>query len=187
MKPLTTSIIQRRQAILRTATLAVGAAVMAAGCAVSVPQNIQPVRNFDVNKYAGTWYEIARIDQRFQKGLINSSAQYAVNPDGTVKVTNRGYNPEKKTWKEVEGKAKFVGEPTVGALKVSFFGPFYSGYNVVSLDEQYQNALVIGSDTNSFWLLSRSKTLPREQVQQLLQKAQSLGVDLNQVIIPKQE
>lgn len=187
MKPLLTPVIHRRNALLRTAIVAAGVAVLGAGCAVSVPQNIQPVRNFDVNKYAGTWYEIARIDQRFQKGLINTSAKYSVNPDGTVKVINRGYNPEKKEWKEVEGKAKFVGEPNVGALKVSFFGPFYGGYNVVSLDEQYQNALVVGSDTDSFWLLSRSKTLPREQVQQLLQKAQSLGVDLNKVIIPKQE
>lgn len=180
-------ILGRRSSILKAAALAVGTAVLATGCAVSVPEQLEPVSNFDVNKYAGTWYEIARIDHRFEKGLINTTAQYTLQPDGSVKVVNKGYNPEKKAWKEVEGKAKFLGDPNVAALKVSFFGPFYGGYNVVALDTDYQTSLVIGQDMDYFWLLSRNKTMPREEVQQWLQKAQNIGVDLNKVILVKQE
>lgn len=168
-------------------TIALAAAVMAAGCAVSVPAHIQPISNFDAARYAGTWYEIARIDHRFEKGLINTSASYALNGDGTLKVINRGFNPETKEWKQVEGKARFLGDSSVAALKVSFFGPFYGGYNVVSLDEQYQTAVVIGQDTHYFWLLSRSKTMPAEQMHRLLQKAQAMQVDLNRVILVQQD
>lgn len=177
-----TNCIPRRRALLRVALAASAAAVLASGCAVKVPANIQPVQNFDAAQYMGQWYEIARIDQRFQKGLTKASAQYSLNPDGTVKVVNKGYNAEKKEWKEVEGKAKFIGEPTVGALKVSFFGPFYGGYNVVHLEPNYQASLVIGGDTDSFWLLSRTPTMPPEKVQELLQKAQGMGVDVSKVI-----
>ncbi|MEG2281560.1 MAG: lipocalin family protein [Comamonas sp.] len=167
--------------------LTLGAAVMAAGCAVSVPAHIQPISNFDAARYAGTWYEIARIDHRFEKGLINANASYALNGDGTLKVINRGFNPETKEWKQVEGKARFLGDSRVAALKVSFFGPFYGGYNVVSLDEQYQTALVIGQDTRYFWLLSRSKNMPQEQLHRLLQKAQAMQVDLSKVILVQQD
>ena len=177
------NLIPRRTALVRVALAATAATVLAAGCAVKVPANIQPVQNFDAAKYMGQWYEIARIDQRFQKGLTQVTAQYSLNPDGTVKVINRGYNAEKKQWKEAEAKAKFVSDPKVGALKVSFFGPFYGGYNVVHLESDYQVSLVIGEDTDSFWLLSRTPTLPREKVQALLSKAQSMGVDLNKVIM----
>ncbi|MGN1055148.1 MAG: lipocalin family protein [Comamonas sp.] len=177
--------IPRRGALLRVALAASAVTVFAAGCAVSVPANIEPVQNFDAAKYMGQWYEIARIDQRFQKGLTKATANYALNSDGTVKVINRGFNAEKNEWKEVEGKAKFIGNPKTAALKVSFFGPFYGGYNVVYLDPAYQTSLVIGENTDYFWLLSRKPDLPKDQVQALLQKAQSLGVDLNKVIMAR--
>lgn len=163
--------------------LMLGAAlVVLSGCAVTVPRDLQPVNNFDVQRYAGTWYELARIDHRFEKGLINTSAQYSLNPDGTVKVVNRGFNPEKKAWKEAEGRARFLGDPRTAALKVSFFGPFYGGYNVVRLSEDYRTALVIGGTRDYFWLLSRDKRIPDAQRQALLAEAARLGVDLNQVI-----
>jgi apolipoprotein D and lipocalin family protein len=165
----------------------VAGASLVSGCAVSVPRNVQPVTSFDVQRYAGTWYELARIDHRFEKGLINTSAHYSLNPDGTVKVVNRGFNPEKKAWKEATGKARFLGDPRTAALKVSFFGPFYGGYNVVHLSEDYKTALVIGQDLDYFWLLSREKTLPPAQKQALLREAARLGVDLNKVIdVPQQ-
>jgi apolipoprotein D and lipocalin family protein len=185
--PATSKFIARRRSVGAIAALLVGTAVLATGCAVKVPAQIQPVSQFDANKYVGTWYEIARIDHRFEKGLINTSAQYGLQGDGTVKVTNKGYNPEKQEWKVSDGKAKFLGDSQVGALKVSFFGPFYGGYNVVALDPNYQTSMVIGQDLDYFWLLSRSKNMPQEQVQQWLQKAQSMGVDLNKVILVKQE
>lgn len=175
--------IPRRTALLRVAIAASAATLLAAGCAVSVPANVQPVQNFDAAKYMGQWHEIARIDHRFQKGLTKAMANYTLNPDGTVKVINRGFNAQKNEWKSVEGTAKFLGDPKTAALKVSFFGPFYGGYNVVYLDPQYQTSLVVGENTDYFWLLSRTPDLPREQVQQLLQKAQSMGVDLNKVML----
>lgn len=168
-------------------SVAAGVAVLVSGCAVSVPDNIRPVTNFDATRYAGTWYELARIDHRFEKGLIKTSAQYTLNPDGTVKVVNRGFNPGKNEWKEAVGKAKFLGDPRTAALKVSFFGPFYGGYNVVRLSDDYKTALVIGNKLDYFWLLSREKQIPDIEMKALLGEAAKLGVDLNQVIeIPQQ-
>lgn len=173
-------------------TLAVGVAVagtyaLLSGCAVSVPKGIQPVGNFDAKRYMGTWFELARIDHRFEKGLINTSAFYSLNSDGTVKVLNRGFNPVKNAWKESEGKAKFLGDPTTASLKVSFFGPFYGGYNVIHLDDEYQTALVIGNNPKYFWLLSRSKVIPKERFDALLKEAQAVGVDLDSVITVEQQ
>ena len=180
------ALLPRRHMVLRSAVL-IGAAVLASGCAVHVPSNIRPVEGFDVSKYAGQWYEIARIDHRFEKGLINTTANYTLNADGSVKVINRGYHPEKQAWKESEGIAKFIGDKNVAALKVSFFGPFYGGYNVVALDPNYQVSMVIGQNTDYFWLLSRQKTMPQAQVLQALQKAGAMGVDVNKVILVKQD
>lgn len=178
-----TSSFSRRSAWVGVAIAASAATVLLAGCAVSVPRNIQPVQNFDAAKYMGQWYEIARIDHRFQKGLTQSMAHYALNSDGTVQVINRGFDAKNNAWKQVEGTAKFLGSPSEGALKVSFFGPFYGGYNVVDLGDDYQTSLVIGENTDYFWLLSREPALPAAQVQQLLDKAQSMGVDVSKVIL----
>lgn len=178
-----------RHSLIRTAALTVVAAAVTtalSGCAVSVPQGIQPVSGFDAARYMGTWYELARIDHRFEKGLTQVSAQYSLNDDGTVNVINRGYDAAKKEWRQANGKARFLGEPDVAALKVSFFGPFYGGYNVVSLDDDYQISLVIGDSRDYFWLLSRSKTIPEQKFRQLLEKARSLGVDLSRVQVVAQ-
>ena len=177
--PFSTSALFRASAL---AVVITGAAVALPGCAVSVPQGVQPVSAFDASKYMGTWYELARIDHRFEKGLTQVSATYSLNADGSVTVRNRGYDPAKQARREAQGKARFLGQADEAALKVSFFGPVYGGYNVVSLDDQYQTALVIGSSTDYMWILSRSKTIPEAQRQGLLQKAQALGVDLGQVI-----
>ena len=178
-----------RHSLIRTAALTVVAAAVTtalSGCAVSVPQGIEPVSGFDASRYMGTWYELARIDHRFEKGLSQVSAQYSLNDDGTVNVINRGYDAAKKEWRQANGKARFLGEPGIAALKVSFFGPFYGGYNVVSLDDDYQTSLVIGDSRDYFWLLSRSKTIPEQKFRQLLEKARSLGVDLSRVQVVAQ-
>ena len=177
--PFSTSALFRASAL---AVVITGAAVALPGCAVSVPQGVQPVSGFDASKYMGTWYELARIDHRFEKGLTQVSATYSLNADGSVTVLNRGYDPAKQAWREAQGKARFLGQADEAALKVSFFGPFYGGYNVVSLDDQYQTALVIGSSTDYMWILSRSKTIPKAERQALLEKAQSLGADLGKVM-----
>lgn len=178
-----------RSALLRTAALtAVAAGIAAAflGCSVSVPHGLQPVSGFDAKRYVGTWYELARIDHSFETGLTQVSAQYSLNDDGTVTVVNRGFDETEKEWREARGRARFQGDPSVAALKVSFFGPFYGGYNVVSLDDDYQTSLVIGNSLDYFWLLSRSKTMPEPQFRRLLERAQSLGVDLSRVQVVAQ-
>lgn len=179
-----------RSSFLRIATfaaIAAGTAIAVSGCAVSVPVGVKPVAGFDARRYMGTWYELARIDHRFEKGLTRTSAHYTLNDDGTVKVVNRGFDASRQEWRESEGRARFLGDPSIAALKVSFFGPFYGGYNVVSLDDGYQTALVVGSSPEYFWLLSRSKQIPADKLKALLEKAQDLGIDLRRVLLVEQE
>ena len=111
------------------------------GC-VGIPSNVTAVEGFDAGRYVGTWYEIARLENRFEKGLEKVAAEYSLRDDGGLTVVNRGYDPKKGRWKESTGKAYFVGPPTQGRLKVSFFGPFYGAYNVIGLDEDYGWSLV---------------------------------------------
>lgn len=132
--------------------------VFLGGC-LGMPQSVKPVNEFQLDSYLGTWYEVARLDHSFERGLSNISAQYSLRDDGGVKVINRGYSIEKGEWKEAEGKAYFVEGSDQGYLKVSFFGPFYGSYVVFELDKQgYQYAFVSGPDTDYLWLLSRTAT-----------------------------
>ena len=151
-------------------------------CATRPPDGVQAVTDFDVSRYAGHWVELARIDHHYEKGLIQTTADYTPQADGTVRVVNRGYDPKKKEWRSAEGKARFIGDTDTAALKVSFFGPFYGGYNVVALDPNYQWALVIGSDVDSMWILSRTRALPPGVRNRLLARARELGVDLDKVL-----
>ncbi|MGP1684867.1 MAG: lipocalin family protein, partial [Giesbergeria sp.] len=121
----------RRWPIALAGAAAIATLLTLSACATRPPKGVQAVTPFDVERYAGHWMELARIDHRFERGLVQTSAEYSRNDDGTIKVVNRGYDPKKKEWREAVGKARFVGEPTRAALKVSFFGPFYGGYNVV--------------------------------------------------------
>src|SRR5690606_23505447 len=121
----------------------IGLVTLLNSCA-SIPRNAKAVKNFNIDKYLGTWYEIARFDFRFEKNLDNVSAQYSLDKKGNVIVLNSGYNYKKEEWKKADGLAKFRGNTNVAKLKVSFFGPFYSGYNVIAIDENYQYALVAG-------------------------------------------
>ena len=126
------------------------------GC-IGIPENVKPVDNFKLEKYLGKWYEIARLDHSFERGLSRVTADYSLRPDGGVKVINRGYSAKDNKWKEAVGKAYFVKGPDQGFLKVSFFGPFYGSYVVFALDhENYQYALVSGPDKSYLWLLARS-------------------------------
>src|SRR5690606_1790164 len=106
----------------------------------------------------------------------------SAQPDGSVRVVNRGYQPDKQRWKEAVGKGLFTGEPTTGSLKVSFFGPFYGGYHVAALDPDYQWALVVGNDTDYCWILAREKKLDQAQLDAIVAKAKALGVDTEALI-----
>lgn len=144
------------------------------GC-VAVPEGLSVVQNFDASRYTGKWYEIVRLDHSFERGLSQVSATYSANPDGSIKVVNRGYNAAKAKWQEAEGLAKFVGEKNVGALKVSFFGPFYGGYNIIELDPDYQWSLIAGPDRSYLWILSRTPTPPAATRERLIARAKELG------------
>ena len=125
------------------------------GCS-GVPENVTPVTPFELNRYLGEWHEIARLDHRFERGLTEVTANYAMREDGGVQVINRGFNAAEGDWQQAEGKAYFVADTNTGALKVSFFGPFYGGYNIAKLSHDYNVALVVGPSTGYAWLLARS-------------------------------
>lgn len=156
-----------------------------AGC-VGAPEHIQPVENFELQRYLGTWYEIARLDHSFERGLEQVTATYSLRSDGGLKVINKGFNPGKNKWKEAEGKAYFVADPDIGQLKVSFFGPFYGGYNIIELDkENYQYSLVCGPNLSYLWILARNPDLNKTIVDRLVAKARSLGFATDQLIYVK--
>lgn len=157
-----------------------------AGC-TGMPETVKPVSEFNLDRYLGTWYEIARLDHSFERGLDNVSASYSVNEDGSVKVLNRGWDIEDKEWSEAEGKAKFVQTPDIAHLKVSFFGPFYGSYVVYYLEQDYSVALVSGYNSDYFWILSRTPTLPKSQLDQYINIAQKAGFDTNSLIFPNQD
>ena len=166
--------------IARTTLL--GLAALLSGC-TGLPAGVEPVRDFEVQRYLGTWYEIARLDHRFERGLERITAQYSLREDGGLRVVNRGYDVAKGKWQEAVGKAYFTGPTDVGQLKVSFFGPFYGGYNIIALDQdRYEWVMISGPDTGYLWILSRSPSLPAGVLDSLLAQAQDLGFSTDQLI-----
>jgi apolipoprotein D and lipocalin family protein len=157
-------------------------ALLLGGC-VSIPENIKPVDNFKAERYLGKWYEIARLDHSFERGLTNVTADYSLRNDGGIKVLNRGYSAKDNKWKEAEGKAYFVNGPDQGFLKVSFFGPFYGSYAVFELDrDNYSYALVCGPDKSYLWILTRSPKINEDLKNRLIVKAAALGFDTSRLI-----
>ena len=148
----------------------------------SPPEGVTVVSPFDVKRYAGQWFEIARLDHRFERGLSDVNATYRLETDGSVAVINRGFDAAKGEWKEAVGRALFTGDSNTGSLKVSFFGPFYGGYHVAALDAEYQWALVVGPDRTYCWILSRTKQLAPAVREQLIARAQALGIDTQALI-----
>ena len=161
--------------------------LMLTGC-VSLPDGVMPVENFRLERYLGKWYEVARLDHSFERGLSSVSAQYSLRPDGAVRVTNRGYSVKEGRWKEAEGKAYFVNRPDQGFLKVSFFGPFYGSYVIMDLDQQnYSWALVCGPDKSYLWILARDPKLDDEIKKRLIDKATAQGFDTGRLIFVDHE
>jgi apolipoprotein D and lipocalin family protein len=157
------------------------------GC-TGIPEGIKAVDGFEVNRYLGTWYEIARLDHRFERGLNKISATYSLRPDGGVKVINKGWNEAKGKWEDAEGKAYFIDQPDQGRLKVSFFGPFYGGYNIFDLDKKdYGYAMISGPDKSYFWILSRTKQLPKATLESLIQEAKLAGFETDKLIFVNQD
>lgn len=160
------------------------AALFASGCA-GLPQAARPVAGFELERYLGVWHEAARLDHRFERGLTGVTAEYSMRPDGGVRVVNRGYSAAQGRWKKAEGRAYFKGDRTTGALKVSFFRPFYGGYNILELDKKdYSWALVSGPNLSYLWILSRSPELPAEIREKLVTRARELGFPVEALIFP---
>lgn len=148
----------------------------------TIPKNATAVKPFDKEKYLGKWYEIARFDFKFEKNLDNTTAEYSLNDNGSIKVDNQGYNTIKNEWKQAIGKAKFVKDDNTAMLKVSFFGPFYGGYNVIAIDEEYKYALIAGSSLKYLWILSRETTIPEEVKTNYLTIAKNIGYDTSKLL-----
>jgi apolipoprotein D and lipocalin family protein len=155
------------------------------GC-TGIPSGITPVKEFDINKYLGTWHEIARLDHRFERGLSEVSATYALRPKGGVTVLNKGFKKSTGQWKSIEGKAKISGDPTEGRLSVSFFGPFYASYNIIYLDSDYQHAIVCGPNKKYLWILARQKEVGDALRESLVNRAKDLGFETDSLITVEQ-
>ena len=165
---------------LITATL-----LLLAGC-TGLPEGIEPVTGFDKDRYLGTWYEIARLDHSFERGLSQVTAEYTLNDDGSIKVINRGYNEEKGEWEEAEGRAVFVGDSDVGHMKVSFFGPFYASYVVFELDDDYSTVYITGYNRDYLWLMSRTPEVSDEVLEAFKARAEAEGFELGELIVVEQ-
>ncbi len=145
---------------------------------VSVPKGIEPIQDFSLDRYLGTWYEVARLDHSFERGLSHVSAEYSLRDDGGVRVKNIGYSAAKDRWQEAVGKAYFVKGENTGHLKVTFQWPFYSSYVVFKLDDDYQHSYVTGNDLNTLWLLSRTPTVDDRVLQAFKTEASQRGFDV---------
>jgi len=164
-----------------------GMTLFLAGC-VGIPEGVRPVTDFDLGRYLGRWYEIARLDHGFERGLSRVTADYSLREDGGVRVLNRGYSEEKKKWKEAEGRAYFVDGPDHGYLKVSFFGPFFGSYVVFELDhENYQYALVCGPNRSYLWLLARTPEIEPVLKDRLVARAAALGFETDGLIFVRHQ
>ena len=147
------------------------------------------VKELDLQKYLGTWYEIARYDHRFERDLVGVTANYSMRPDGKIKVVNSGYkNTLDGEYSEAIGKAKIPDpENEPAKLKVSFFWIFYGDYYVLELDKDYQWA-VIGSSTDKYlWILSRTPQMAPEIYTELLKRIADRGYDTSALIKVKQK
>jgi len=152
------------------------------GCSTTPPANVKPVTPFELSRYLGQWHEIARLDHSFERDMIKVTAKYSMNPDGSVKVLNRGFNTKKQIWKDAVGKAWLIDGPDKGALKVSFFGPFYGGYFITALDPDYQWAMIVGPDVDYFWILARQPTIDNHVKSDLLKQARTMGIAVDDII-----
>lgn len=161
-----------------------GALALLLGGCVELPENVQPVEDFELERYLGTWYEIARLDHSFERGLEQVTAEYALRPDGGLRVINRGYLAAKGEWREAEGKAYFVEDTDRGYLKVSFFGPFFGAYVIFELEEDYRYAFVAGPNKSYLWFLSRTPDVEDSIRQRFLESAGALGFDTDALIYP---
>jgi apolipoprotein D and lipocalin family protein len=167
--------------------LAILSLLLLGGC-MGMPESVKPVENFELARYLGKWYEIARLDHSFERGLKHVSAEYSLMEDGGIAVLNRDYSASEGVWQEAKGKAYFVDSPRNGYLKVSFFGPFYGSYVVFELDrENYQYAFVSGPNLDYLWLLARTATVKPEILEKFVAIGKARGFATEKLILVEQK
>lgn len=161
----------------------VAAVVISLAACTSKPDGVEPVTGFDASRYVGTWYEIMRLDHRFERGLTDVTATYGLRADGSVSVVNRGLDPESCEWDSVEGYAEFIETSDIGSLAVTFFWPIKGGYHIFELDRRnYQWAAVSGPTKNYLWILARLPSLPDSVKESLIGRAGDLGFPTEELI-----
>jgi len=159
-----------------------GVGMFLLGC-TRVPAGLQPVTGFDSQRYLGKWYEIARLNHSFERGLTNVTAEYAARPDGSLSVVNRGYDPRAGKWREARAVARFRGDRTVGSLRVCFFWPFWGGYHIIALDQKdYRYAMVTGPSRSYLWILAREPRLAGQVTAELVAKAKEWDFAVDKLI-----
>ena len=162
------------------------ASAVLGGCA-SVPEGLQPVADFQADRYLGTWYEIARLDHSFERGLSKVTAEYSKRDDGRIQVVNRSYDAQRDRWREARAVARFVGPSDMASLEVTFFWPFSGGYHVIALDRDgYSYAMVTSSSRSYLWILARQKHLAPTVQRDLLDKAEGWGFRTENLIFVEQ-
>ena len=153
------------------------AAFLAAACggcsSANSTRHIPAVENFELSKYMGKWYEIARLPHSFERNVSHAEAEYTLQDNGKVKVVNRGLRNGQST--SATGSARFIGPTDRGELEVCFFYPFYGKYKIIYLEKDYQSAIVTGDNTNYAWILARTSKLPPEKLIMYLKKLQAWG------------
>ncbi len=157
--------------------------LLLAGCSTC---NANPVDNttvseFDLDRYMGKWYEVARIDNRYQRNLTAVTAEYSLGKGDRITIVNRGYNPSNGEWREVEARGETTS--TVGRLKVSFFLFVTSEYNIMDLGENYEWALVGTKSSNFLWIISRTPALPADTLNHIISLAEKRGYNINDINI----
>ena len=186
MKSLNLKIEGRiKQSLLAVASVV----VIASGCGGEPTDDIPAVSNFDANSYLGTWFEIARMPNRFQDDLTNVKATYSLREDGKIDVLNEGFNQETEQWEQVTGRARFQGPRDEGLLEVTFVGGIFlfgGDYKVIELDPDYKYALVTSSTRDNLWFLSRTPTVSPALRQKMIDLARTLRFDVDSWIFGDQ-
>ncbi|GAK84850.1 lipoprotein Blc [Vibrio ponticus] len=148
-----------------------------------MPETVKPVNNFELERYLGKWYEIARLDHSFEEGLQQVTAEYQELEKTGISVVNRGFDPATNEWQQADGKAFLVQHDNIGHIQVSFFGPFYSSYVIFELDEEdYQYAFVSGPTLDYLWLLSRTPEVSDELIEKFVKQAKEKGFNTDELI-----
>jgi len=165
--------------------LGLGLGLISAAC-TGIPEGLKPISGFEIERYLGTWYEIARLDHSFERGLTQVTAEYSLREDDGVRVINSGYDAAQQQRRSAEGKAYFIETPDIGRLKVSFFGPFYGAYNIIALDKSdYRYVMIAGNTRDYLWIMARTPSLDAAVLESLIDQAKAMGFSTQDLIYPQ--